>query len=101
MSATQCIADVSTDYREEGRKFTFTMNFQNECDRPIACVVDAYLVSSRGPSQGHTTLKFPPKAQAPAKLSYTMQVKAIGGSAQYSRDCRFLSPPDGSSQVQR
>jgi hypothetical protein len=89
-TAKQCISDDDTAYAEDGKKFTFTMNFHNDCDRPIACQIDAYVVGARGPTQGHTTLKFAPKAQAPSKASYTMRVKAIGGTAQYSRDCRFL-----------
>jgi hypothetical protein len=89
-TAKQCIGDDDTAYAQDGKAFTFTMNFHNDCDRPIACEVDAYVVGARGPTQGHTTLKFAPKAQEPAKASYTMRVKAIGGMAQYSRECRFL-----------
>jgi hypothetical protein len=90
VTAKQCIGDDDTGYAQTGKTFTFTMNFHNDCDRQIACEVDAYVVSARGPSQGHTTLKFAAKAQTPTKASYTMRVKAIGGTAQYSRDCKFL-----------
>jgi hypothetical protein len=90
LTAKQCIGDDDTAYAEQGKTYTFTMTFHNDCARPIACEVDAYVVGARGPSQGHTTLKFAPKAQAPSKASYTMRVKAIGGTAQYSRECRFL-----------
>ena len=89
-TAKQCIGDGDSGYAENGKTFTFTMTFHNDCDRPIACEIDAYVVGARGPTQGHTTLKFPPKAQSPSTASYTLRVKAIGGMAQYSRECRFL-----------
>lgn len=95
MTAKQCIADDDTAYAERDKKFTFTMNFHNDCDRSVTCEVDAYVVGARGPTQGRTTLKFPPKTQLPAKMSYTMRVKAIGGTAQYSRDCRFSQGGEG------
>jgi hypothetical protein len=89
-SAKECIADLDTGYSDDAGKYFFTMNFQNNCDKPIKCTVDAYITSYRGPVSAHTVLHFPAKEQTPAQKSYAVQVKAIGGVAQYGRDCSFL-----------
>jgi hypothetical protein len=57
-TAKQCIGDDDTAYAEDGRTFTFTMNFHNACDRPIACEVDAYAVGARpGPGPHHSEIR--------------------------------------------
>jgi hypothetical protein len=89
-SAKECIADLDTGYSDEAGKYFFTMNFQNNCDRPIKCTIDAYITSYRGAASAHTVLHFPPREQTPAQKSYAVQVKAMGGVAQYGRDCSFI-----------
>lgn len=90
MTAKECIADLDSSYAEHGKAFTFTMTFQNSCDRPIKCVIDAYVVGIRGPTSGHTTLRFPARGAEPARNSYVLKVKAMGGTAQYGRACDFI-----------
>lgn len=89
-SAKECIADLDTGYSDDAGKYFFTMNFQNNCDKPIKCTIDAYITSYRGPVSAHTILHFPAKEQTPAQKSYAVRVKAIGGVAQYGRDCSFI-----------
>lgn len=89
-SAKECIADLDTGYSDDGGKYFFTMNFQNNCDKPIKCTIDAYITSYRGPVSAHTVLHFPAKEQTPAQKSYAVRVNAMGGVAQYGRDCSFL-----------
>lgn len=84
-----CIADAGSGFALERGKPTFTMTFQNDCARRISCEINAYVVGSRGPTQGHTILRFQPKGQTPAPLHYALRVKELGGTAQYSRDCKF------------
>jgi hypothetical protein len=89
-SAKECIADLDTGYSDDGGKYFFTMNFQNNCDKPIKCTIDAYITSYRGPVSAHTVLHFPAKEQSPAQKSYAVRVNAMGGVAQYGRDCSFI-----------
>ena len=89
-TAKECIVDTSSDFGQDGKQFIFTMNFDNNCDKPIACTIDAYIVGFRGPTSAHTVLHFPPMAQTPAHKSYVVKVKAAGGTAQYGRSCSFL-----------
>jgi hypothetical protein len=88
-SAKECIADLDAGFREDGDKYFFTMNFQNNCARPIQCSIQAYITSHRGPISAQTMLHLPAKEQAPTQKSYTIRVNANGGSAQYGRDCSF------------
>jgi hypothetical protein len=89
-SATECIADLDSDYSEDAGKYFFTMNFQNNCDKPIKCTIQAYVTSFRGPTSAHTTLNFPAKAQTPARKSYAIRVKAMSGTVQSGRNCSFI-----------
>jgi hypothetical protein len=89
-SATQCIVDLDSGYTDEGGKYFFTMNFQNNCDKPIMCSIDSYITSFRGPISAHTILHFPPRAQEPARKSYAVRVNAMSGTVQAGRACNFL-----------
>jgi hypothetical protein len=73
-----------------GRRQSQFHGLANGCDRKVACRIDAYVTGARGPASGHITLSFPPKAQSPATMSYVLRVKSAGGTAQYSKRCRFL-----------
>ena len=84
-----CIADLDAGFREEDGKYFFTMNFQNNCARPIQCSIQAYITSHRGPISAQTVLHLPAKGQTPIQKSYAIRVNANGGSAQYGRDCSF------------
>src|SRR5450756_2398833 len=81
-SAKECIADLDSGYTDEGGKYFFTMNFQNSCDQPIMCSIDAYITSFRGPITAHTILHFPARAQEPARKSYAIRVNAMSGTVQ-------------------
>ena len=89
-SAKGCVADLDASFSEQGGKYFFTMNFQNNCDKPIMCSIDAYITSFRGPVTAHTILHFPAKAQTPAHKSYAVRVNAMSGTVQYGRSCNFL-----------
>ena len=84
-----CIADLDSGFSEEGGKYFFTMNFQNNCARPIQCSIQAYITSHRGPISAQTVLHLPAKEQTPTQKSYVIRVNANGGTAQYGRDCSF------------
>ncbi|MDB5516088.1 MAG: hypothetical protein JWQ17_2846 [Tardiphaga sp.] len=89
-SATACIADLDSGYSDDAGKYFFTLNYQNNCDKPIKCTIEAYITSFRGPTSAHTTLNFPAKEQTPARKSYAIRVKAMSGTVQSGRDCSFI-----------
>jgi hypothetical protein len=89
-SAQECIADLEFGYTDDAGKYFFTMNFQNNCDKPIMCSIEAYITSFRGPISAHAMLQFPARAQEPARKSYAVRVNAMTGTVQAGRTCNFL-----------
>jgi hypothetical protein len=85
-----CLAETG-DYQTHGSAVTYLIGLTNSCDKRIRCVVDAYVVGAKGPSSGHTVMMLGAKSSgAAATKTYTMKVKAFGGTAQVSRDCKAL-----------
>jgi hypothetical protein len=89
-SAKECIVDLDSGYSDDGGKYFFTMNFQNNCDKPVMCSIDSYITSFRGPITAHAILHFPARAQEPARKSYAVRVNALSGTVQAGRACNFL-----------
>ena len=85
-----CLAETG-DYQTHGSAVTYLIGLTNSCDKRIRCVIDAYVVGAKGPSSGHTVMLLGAKSSgAAAKKTYVMKVKAFGGTAQVSRDCKAL-----------
>ena len=83
-----CIED---DYETPGKTVSYVIGLENECDKRLKCEIFANVTGARGSSFGHTTLILGAKSSgAAAKKSYTMKVKAAGGTAQVSRECRVF-----------
>jgi hypothetical protein len=67
------------------------MTYENRCEARIRCVIYAYSVNARGPTQGRGIVTLGPKsAGAAAKQSFTLRVKGAGGMSTTERDCRAL-----------
>ena len=85
-----CI-DETGDYKARGKSITFVIGLQNNCDKRLKCKIYAYVVGAKGPSSGETTMILGAKSSgAAAKKTYAMRVKAAGGTAQVSRECRVF-----------
>jgi hypothetical protein len=85
---TDCI-DETGDYVTHGAAVTYVIGLENKCDKRLSCKIFAYVVGARGPASGQTTMILGGKSNgAAAKKTYTMKVKAAGGMAQVSRECR-------------
>src|SRR5271169_3989710 len=85
-----CIEETG-DYQTHGNAVTFVIGLANKCDKRLKCTIDAYVVGAKGPSSGHTTMILGATSSgAAAKKSYAMIVKAAGGTAQVSRQCRVF-----------
>jgi hypothetical protein len=85
-----CLAETG-DYQTHGSAVTYAIGLTNSCDKRIRCVIDAYVVGAKGPTSGHAVMVLGAKSSgAAATKIYTMKVKAFGGTAQVSRDCKAL-----------
>jgi hypothetical protein len=85
-----CIEETG-DYQSHGSAVTFVIGLANKCDKRLKCTIDAYVVGAKGPASGHTTLILGAASSgAAAKKTYAMKVKAAGGTAQVSRQCRVF-----------
>jgi len=87
----QSCLQESGDYVTHGRAIVYVIGLSNTCGKRIKCTIDAYVVGAKGPASGHTTMILGAQASgAAAAKTYAMKVKASGGTAQVSRDCKFL-----------
>jgi len=85
-----CI-DETGDYETQGGKIIFIIGLKNKCDKRLRCEIFAYVVGAKGPSYGHTvTVLAAASNGAPTTRTYAMKVKAAGGTAQVSRQCRVF-----------
>jgi hypothetical protein len=85
-----CLQETG-DYVTHGKAITYVIGLSNTCGKRIKCTIDAYVVGAKGPAAGHTTVTLGAQSSGTAAAkTYAMKVKAAGGTAQVSRDCRFL-----------
>jgi len=85
-----CLQETG-DYLTRGRTVTYVIGITNTCDRRLRCEIYANISGARGTSLGHTVMTLGPAGSgAAAQQTYTMRVKAEGGIAQVSRDCKAL-----------
>ena len=83
-----CISD-SGGFKMNGKKPAYTVELENKCEERLQCRVYVYVISAKGPVQGHASMILAPKSDgAAAKKSYALKVKMLGGMAQSSRECR-------------
>lgn len=79
------------DYVTHGKTVTYVIGVTNTCAKRLRCEIYANISGSRGSSLGHTIMTLGPAGSgAAAQQTYTMRVKAAGGIAQVSRDCKAL-----------
>jgi len=85
-----CIEETG-DYETHGKTVSYVIGIENKCDKRLKCEIFANVTGAKGSSLGPTTLILGAKSSgAAAKKSYTMKVKAAGGTAQVSRECRVF-----------
>jgi hypothetical protein len=85
-----CLQETG-DYVVHGRTVDYVIGITNTCERRLRCEVFANVTGVRGTTLGHTVMILGPASSgAGAKKSYVMRVKAAGGIAQVSRECKVL-----------
>lgn len=79
------------DYVTRGKTVLYVIGIANACDKRLRCEIFANVTGSRGSSLGHTIMTLGAAGSGPAaKQTYSMHVKAAGGIAQVSRECKVL-----------
>jgi hypothetical protein len=87
---SQCLSD-SGGFKTVDDHAAYTIELANSCEQRLQCQVYVYVISAKGPSQGHATLVLAPKSRgAAAKKSYALKVKMLGGITQSTRECKVM-----------
>jgi hypothetical protein len=89
-SDLQACLQETGDYVTRGRTVFYVIAITNSCNRRLRCEIFANVTGVKGTSLGHTVVVLAPAGSATAKKSYDMRVKAAGGIAQVSRECKVL-----------
>lgn len=85
-----CLQETG-DYVTRGKAVLYVIGIANTCDKRLRCEIYANVTGVRGSSLGHTIMTLGAASSgAAAKQTYAMRVKAAGGTAQVSRDCKAL-----------
>ena len=86
----ECLQETG-DYVTRGRAVFYVIGITNSCAARLRCEIFANVTGVKGTSLDHTVMILGPAGSgAAAKKSYDMRVKAAGGIAQVSRDCKML-----------
>ncbi|MGH6739874.1 MAG: hypothetical protein ACREDY_12745 [Bradyrhizobium sp.] len=86
----KCVTS-KTDWKQHGKAVTFVIELQNSCEVRLKCIVEAYVVGSRGPAQGQGTLILSPKSKGNGAIkSFALKVKSMGGTANVSHRCKKI-----------
>lgn len=79
------------DYVTRGKTVVYVIGITNTCAKRLRCEIYANISGVKGSSLGHTVMTLgDSRSGAAAKQTYTMRVKAAGGIAQVSRECKVL-----------
>jgi hypothetical protein len=85
-----CLQETG-DYVTHGSAVNYVIGLTNACNKRLRCEIFANISGARGSSTGHTIMTLGRASdRGAAKKTYEMPVKAAGGIAQVSRECRVL-----------
>ena len=87
----QACLQQTGDYVTRGTTVLYVIGIANACDKRLRGEIFANVSGSRGSALGHTIMTLGAAGSGPAATqTYSMHVKAAGGIAQVSRDCKVL-----------
>jgi hypothetical protein len=85
-----CLSETG-DYVTHGKTVSYVIGITNTCDQRLKCTIDANVTGAKGSSLGHKVLTLGAKSSGVATTrTFTMRVKAAGGTVQVSRDCKVF-----------
>jgi hypothetical protein len=85
-----CLKETG-DYITIGKAVLYVIGIANTCEQRLRCEIFANITGAKGSSIGHTIMTLGAAGSgAAATQTYSMRVKAAGGTAMVSRDCKAL-----------
>jgi hypothetical protein len=85
-----CLQETG-DYVTRGQRIFYVIAIANSCNARLRCEIFASVTGVKGAALGHTVMILGPAGNGDAaKKTYDMRVKAAGGIAQVSRECKVL-----------
>ena len=85
----ECLTDKSGFRNRDGQN-EFYVELINACDKPLVCVVKAYVIGAEGGKAGSGTLQLAPALNGnEVHETWTMATAQNGGMATVSRSCEF------------
>jgi hypothetical protein len=85
-----CLKETG-DYITIGKAVLYVIGIANTCEQRLRCEIFANITGAKGSSVGHTVMTLDAAGSgAAATQTYSMRVKAAGGTAMVSRDCKAL-----------
>jgi hypothetical protein len=85
-----CLQETG-DYITRGKTVFYVIGIANACKARLRCEIFADVTGARGSSSGHTVMVLGPAGSGEAaRKIYNMRVRAAGGLAQVSRECKAL-----------
>jgi hypothetical protein len=88
--AKACVGDKYVGFWQDNGKYSFKMDFENNCARKIACGIDVTVSNAKGSVKDHGTVIIPARGQTPSEASYSIPTSSSSGMAQTARNCRFV-----------
>jgi hypothetical protein len=88
--AKACVGDKYVGFWQDNGKYSFKMDFENNCARKIACGIDVTVTNAKGSVKDHGTVIIPARGQTPSEASYSIPTSSSSGMAQTARNCRFV-----------
>jgi hypothetical protein len=85
-----CLQETG-DYVTRGKAVFYVIGITNTCKARLRCEIFANVTGARGSSLGHTIMILgAARSGDGAKKTYAMHVRAAGGTAEVSRECKVL-----------
>jgi len=90
-TAKECAVNAGSGFKLHDNKPAYVIALENACDKRVRCKVFANVTTSRDSKRARKTLTLAPKGKgAKAKQTFAVRIHENGGTAQVSRECRFL-----------
>ena len=85
-----CLQETG-DYVTRGKAVFYLLGITNTCNARLRCMIYASVSGVRGTSLGHSVMILDPAGSGDGtKKTYDMRVRAAGGLAQVSRECKVF-----------
>ena len=85
----ECLTDKAGFRNRDGQN-EFYVELVNTCDKPVVCLIKAYVIGSEGGKAGSGTLQLGASVNGEeVRETWTIATSENGGMANMSRSCKF------------